>query len=42
MATEFHRSVADIAFTITLALAMRPLGHLSSDGAPTAVAAARR
>jgi SHS family lactate transporter-like MFS transporter len=35
IATEFHRSVPDIAFTITMTLAMRPGGHLSSDGAPT-------
>ena len=26
IAAEFHRSVADIAFTITATLAMRPLG----------------
>src|SRR5215469_15407846 len=26
IAAEFHRSIADVAFTITLTLAMRPVG----------------
>jgi MFS transporter, SHS family, lactate transporter len=29
IATEFHRSVADVAFTITATLAMRPVGALA-------------
>jgi hypothetical protein len=42
VAKEFHRSVADVAFTITATLMMRPVGQCCSAGWPTDGAAGCR